>query len=168
MRPLDQLGISEEDWKRTPDSVRSALMTLLFKLDRAQQGRPLLKINFSLDSKADREFGHVSIQYYLTEKGQASDDRDVYSWAGQASRNRELSKDIVAKIIDIVRGLPNPEEEQIPKEWLVTLTFHDGDDVVTREYHRKRLPHALKEILDLLGGIRDELRDTVGFSAPCV
>jgi hypothetical protein len=71
----------------------------------------------------------------------------------------------MAKILDLLRELPDSEEENIPKDWLVTLTFHDGNDVKVREYHRKRLPSALKEVLELLGGIRFELRDTIGFSA---
>jgi hypothetical protein len=36
---LDQLGINEEDWNQTPASVQDALMSILFKLVKAQQGR---------------------------------------------------------------------------------------------------------------------------------
>jgi hypothetical protein len=150
--------------------IHSSLIILigiltLFKMPSAQQPRPLLTIDFSLDSKADRETGHISIYYSLSKEGQEFDVRNVHDWAAQDSHLRELSKGGVAKITNLLRELPNPEEKNIPKDWLVTLTFRDGDDVRVREYHRKRLPHALKEVLELLGGIRFEVRDTIGFSA---
>jgi hypothetical protein len=76
-----------------------------------------------------------------------------------------LSKSSVRKIVVLLRQLPDPEEENIPRDWLVTLTFRDGNYVKVCEYHRKRLPRALKEVLELLGGIRFELKDTIGFSS---
>lgn len=150
--------------------IHSALFILIgilpfFRMPQAQQPKPLLTIDFSLDSKADRETGHVAIQYHLTEEGVEFDARNVFDWASQASHQRKLPKGVVAKIIKSLRGLPNPEEKNIPKDWLVILTFRDGDTVRVMEYHRKRLPRSLKEVLELLGEIRFELKDTIGFSA---
>jgi hypothetical protein len=130
-----------------------------------EQQRPLLTIDFSLDSKPNGEMGHTSIQYFLTEKGEEFDVRNVHDWAFQASHHRELSKSSVRKIVVLLRQLPDPEEENIPRDWLVTLTFRDGNYVKVCEYYRKRLPRALKEVLELLGGIRFELKDTIGFSS---
>ena len=149
--------------------VHSALIILIgifpfFKMPLTQRPTPLLTIDFSIDSKADREFGHTVIRYSLSEEGREVDVRNVYDWADQASRQRELSNDVVAKITDLLRGLPNSEERNIPKDWLVIVTFRDGNEVRVKEYHRKRLPPSLKEVLDLLGGIRFELRDTIEFS----
>jgi hypothetical protein len=131
-----------------------------------QQQKPLLTIDFSLDSKASNEDFHIVIRYLLSNDGEKIDMRDVYGWAMQASHHRQLPKSTVAKIVNVVRGLPDSEETNIPKEWLVTLTFREGNDVKVSEYHRKRLPHAFKEVLELLGGIRFELRDTIEFSSP--
>ena len=150
--------------------IHSSLMILIgvlpfSNMSFAQQPRSLLTIDFSLDSKGDREFGHKVIRYSLTEEGEEIDLRDVYDWAHQASHRRELSKDVVANITNLVRGLSHIEEKNIPKDWLVIVTFHDGNNVRVSEYHRKKLPRGLKEVLELLGGIRFELRDTIGFSA---
>jgi hypothetical protein len=149
--------------------IHSTLVILIgilpfFKMPLAQQPRPLLTIDFSLDSKADRETGHIVIHYSLTEEGLELDVRNVFALAAQASHQRKLPNDVVAKITRSLRGLPNPDEKNIPKDWLVIVTFRDGNNVMTREYHRKRLPHALKEVLELLGGIRFELKD-IGFFA---
>jgi hypothetical protein len=150
--------------------IHSTLIILIgilpfFNIPFAQQPRPLLIIDFSLDSKGDRETGHKIIRYSLTEEGREIDVRIIFDWAAQDSHHRELSKGVVAKITNLVRGLPNFEERNIPKDWLVIVTFRDGNKVRVSEYHRKRLPRALKEVLELLGGIRFELRDTIGFSA---
>jgi hypothetical protein len=132
---------------------------------QAQQPAPLLTIDFSLDSKGDRETGHMSIYYSLTNEGREFDVRNIHDWAAQNSHQRELSKGVVAKITDLLRGLPYPAERNIPKDWLVVVKFRDGNKVRVREYHRKRLPPSLKEVLELLGEIRFELRDTIAFSA---
>ena len=150
--------------------IHSTLIILIgilpfFSMPLAQHPRPMLTIDFSLDSKADRETGHKVIQYTLTEEGRAVDVRIIYDWAAQASHKRELSKDAVAKITKLLRGLPNSEERNTPKDWLVIVTFRDGNEPIVREYHRKRLPRSLKDVLELLGGIRFELKDTIGFSA---
>ena len=137
----------------------------LFNTPSAQQQAPLLTIDFSLDSKGDQEFGHVVIRYSLTRQGEEFDVRNVYNWAAQASHRRELSKDTVAKIIDLLRGLPDSKEKDIPKDRLVIVKFHDGNEVKLKTYHSKRLPRAMKEILELLGGIRFELKDVIEFSA---
>ena len=129
-----------------------------------QQPRQLLTIDFSLDSKGNRETGHLAICYILSEDGQEIDARYVYDWAVQAMHNRELPRTTVAKIVEIVRKLPDPEEENIPKESLVTLTFHDGDKIKILEYHRKKLPAVFKNLLELFGGIRFELEDKIEFS----
>jgi len=44
-------------------------------------------------------------------------------------------------------------------------TFRDENKVRVNEYHRKRLPRSLKEVLESLGGIRFELRGPIAFSA---
>jgi hypothetical protein len=64
----------------------------------------------------------------------------------------------------LLRGLPDPAEKNIPKDWLVIVKFHDGNKIRASEYHRKRLPNSMREILELLGGIRFELKDTIAFS----
>ena len=138
---------------------------LFFKMPLAQQSPPLLTIDFSLDSKDDREFGHKVIHYSLSKEGREVDLQNIYDWAAQASHRRKLSKSVVAKITHLLRELPNPEEKSIPKDWLVIVTFRDGNEVKVMEYHRKSLPPSLREILELLGGIRFELKDTIEFSA---
>lgn len=150
--------------------VHTALIILIgvlpfFKMPPAQQSMPLLTIAFSLDSKEDREFGREVIQYSLTEEGREGDVRNIYDWAAQAGRQRELSKGVVAKIVNLLRGLQNPEERNIPKDCLVIVTFRDGNEVRVREYHRKRLPGSLKKVLELLGGIRFELKGAIEFTA---
>ena len=137
----------------------------LFNTSSAQQQAPLLTIDFSLDSKSDQELGHVVIRYSLTRDGVEVDVQDVYDWAAQASHRRDLSKDTVAKIIELLRGLPDSEERTIPKDRLVIVKFHDGNEVKLKAYHGKRLPRAMKEILELLGGIRFELKDVIEFPA---
>src|SRR5215468_12780944 len=144
--------------------IRPALILLvgilfLSNTSTAQQQAPLLTIDFSLDSKGDQEFGHVVIRYSLTRQGEEFDVRNVYNWAAQASHRRELSKDTVAKIIDLLRGLPDSKEKDIPKDRLVIVTLRDGNEVKLKAFHCKRLPRAMKEILELLGGIRFELKD---------
>ena len=134
-----------------------------FKMPQAQQPMPLLTIDFSLDSKDGREMGHISVYYSLTREGREFDVRNVYGCAAQNSDRRELSTGVVAKITRLLRGLPNSEESNIPKDGLVTITFRDGDEFRVREYYRKRLPRSLREALELLGGIRFELKDTMGF-----
>jgi hypothetical protein len=152
------------------DMIHSALIILIgilpfFDMPLARESAPLLTIDFSLDSKDDREFGHTVIQYSLTEGGREFDARNVHGWAHQTDRRRALSKGVVARITELARELPNSKEENIPKDWIATVTFRDGNKVRMNNYHRKRLPHAVKEILELLGGIRFELRDTIAFSA---
>src|SRR5206468_230934 len=100
----------------------------LFNTPSAHQQAPLLTIDFSLDSKSDQEFGHVVILYSLTRDGGEVDVRNVHDWAAQASHRRDLSKDTVAKIIDLLRGLPDSEERNIPQDRLVTVKFHDGNE----------------------------------------
>jgi hypothetical protein len=131
-----------------------------------QQQKPLLTIDFSLDSKANDGDSHIAILYLLSDDGEEINVRDVHNSAMQESHHRQLPKSTVAKIVDLMRKLPDSEETNIPKEWLVTLTFREGNDVKVSEYHRKTLPHAFKEVLELLGGIRFELRDTIEFSPP--
>jgi len=92
--------------------------------------------------------------------------RNVHDWAAQASQRRDLSKDTVARIIDLLRGLPDSKERNIPKDRLVIVKFRDGNEVKLKTYHGKRLPRAMKEILELLGGIRFELRDVIEFQGP--
>jgi hypothetical protein len=150
--------------------THAALLILMmahsfFNTPIVQQPEPLLIIVFSLDSKADQEIGHVVIRYSLTKEGQEFDVRDVYDWAHQASHHRQLSRDKVAKIAALLQRLPSSEIGDTPKDWLVTVTFRTGKEVRVREYHRKRLPRSLKEILEQLRGIRFELRETIGFSA---
>src|SRR5215475_824181 len=81
----------------------------------AQQQAPWLTIDFCLDSKGDQEQGHVVIMYSLSRDGREVDVRNVHSWAAQASHRRELSKDTVDKIIELLRGLPASEERSIPQ-----------------------------------------------------
>jgi len=138
----------------------------LFNTPSAQQQAPLLTIDFSLDSKGDQEPGHVVILYSLAGDGREFDVRNVYDWAHQDSHQRELSKDTVAKIIGLLRGLPDSKERNIPKDRLVTVKFLDGNEVKLKTYHGKRLPRAMKKILELLGEIRFELRDVIEFPAP--
>ena len=150
--------------------IRPALILLvgilfLSNTSTAQQQAPLLTIDFSLDSKSDQEFGHVVIMYSLAQDGREVDVRNVYDWAAQASHQRELSKDTVAKIVELLRGLPDSEERNIPKDRLVIVKFRDGNEVTLKAYHGKRLPRAMKEILELLGGIRFELKDVIEFPA---
>jgi hypothetical protein len=135
-----------------------------FNLPFIQQPRPLLTMEFSCDSKADREPGHKVIRYSLTEEGREVDERVIFDWAVQDRHDRELPKDVVTKITELLRGLPKPRDKNIPKDWLVILTFSEGNKVRVCEYHRKRLPSALKEVLMLLGGIRFELKDSIAFS----
>jgi len=137
----------------------------LFITPSAQQQAPFLTIDFSLDSKGDQEPGHVAILYSLARDGREFDVRMVHDWAAQASHERDLSKDTVAKIIDLLRGLPDSAERNIPHDRLVIVKFHDGNEVKLKSYHGKRLPRAMKEILELLGGIRFELKDVIEFPA---
>jgi hypothetical protein len=136
-----------------------------FEMPLAQEVAPLLTIDFSLDLKNDSEFGHTVIQYSLTKEGHEFDVRNVYDWAAQAGHQRELPKGIVDKITNLLRGLPDPAEKNIPKDWLVIVTFRDESKIRVSEYHRKKLPPSLKEVLELLGGIRFELKDTIVFPA---
>jgi hypothetical protein len=137
----------------------------LFNTPSAQQQAPLLTIDFSLDSKGDQEPGHVVIMYSLARDGREVDVRIVYDWAAQGISQRKLSKDTVAKIIELLRELPDSEERNIPQDRLVIVKFRDGNEVKLKAYHGKRLPRAMKEILELLGGIRFELRDIIEFPA---
>ena len=140
-------------------------MLPFFETPLTQEPATLLTIDFSLDSKEDSEFGHTIIQYFLTKEGREINVRKVFDWAAQAGHQRELSNGVVAKITNLLRGLPNSETGNIPKDWLVIVTFRDGNKVRVSEYHRKRLPYPMKEVLESLGGIRFELKDTIAFSA---
>ncbi len=136
----------------------------ILAITAAKQSPTFLTIDFSLDSKADDETGHVVIRYSLTEDGQEFDVRSVFDSAMQASHRRQLPTESVEKIVRLVRELPKADQKGIARDWLVTVRFRDKNKTEVYEYHRKELPGELKEILELMGGIRFELKDAIGFA----
>ncbi|HZS05934.1 MAG TPA: hypothetical protein VFD58_13940 [Blastocatellia bacterium] len=110
-------------------------MTFLLSTSKAGQPEQLLNIDFSLDAKADTETGHTVIQYSLTGEGHALDCRNIYDWAIQACRRGQLSKGEMDKITALLSHLPRSGEKDIPRDWLVTVRFRDGNESVLRRLH---------------------------------
>jgi hypothetical protein len=91
-----------------------------------------------------------ALQYFVTEAGQESDHRNVYSWALQASHWRQLSEAELNNLRSAIHELP-VESKSPPVERLVIVSFREGTNWVTRSYDSDALPKSMRQIYDIIG-----------------
>ena len=122
----------------------------------------IFSIQIPMDNKGDNEDFHCVIVYSVFETGNAFSARSVYNWAGQASRRKELTKEELEKLNGLIKNLPRQTSDK-PKEQLVFVRIATPEGDVKNKYERTKLPKVMKEIFDLLGGIREELEGKIAF-----
>ena len=105
-----------------------------------------------------------ALQYVVTEAGQESDVRNVYSWALQASHWRPLSEAELNNLRSAINELP-VESKSPPVERLVIVSFREGTNWVTRSYDSDALPKSMRQIYDIIGE-RFESRDILSQTLP--
>jgi hypothetical protein len=103
-------------------------------------------------------------RYVVTEAGQESDRRNVFSSALQASHWRQLSEAELNTLRSAIDELA-VESKSPPVERLVIVTFREGTNWVTRSYDRDALPKSIRQIYDVIGE-RFESRDILSQTLP--
>jgi hypothetical protein len=106
----------------------------------------------------------IALQYVVTEEGQESDTRNVFSWARQASHWRQLSEAELNNLRSAIHELP-VESKSPPVERLVIVSFREGTNWLTRSYDRDALPKSMRQIYDVIGE-RSESRDILYQTLP--
>jgi hypothetical protein len=106
----------------------------------------------------------IALQYVVTEAGQESDRRNVFSWALQASHWRPLSEEELNNLRSAIHELP-VESKSPPVERLVIVSFREGTNWVTRSYDSDALPKSMRQIYDVIGE-RFESRDILSRTLP--
>jgi len=120
-------------------------------------------IAIPLDDKPDNKMGHVVIEYVVRKSGLAYDGRDVIGWAYQAGRRRDLTEAQLAKATKLVDSLSD-STVTLPKSKTVVLTRRTAEGKKRMVYDRRKLPAQMKELFELLGGLRFEVKDNINFN----
>ena len=94
--------------------------------------------------------GAFAIEYSVTDGGREYDCRDVYNWAIQADRQKQLSETNLTALRSAIRELPAASVSP-PIERLVIVSFRDGTNWVTRSYDSGTLPKPMRQIYDIVG-----------------
>lgn len=128
----------------------------------ARSETPLISISISLDDREDKQTGHVELEYALTASGKWYNVRAIYDWAHQDSRSGTMTAQELSKIEALVMRLPASDEKPIPKAQLTRVTV--GGRLY--KYNSQSLPSVLKEIFELMGGMRHEAKDKIKFAEP--
>ena len=130
----------------------------------ASRGQEVVfSIDIPMDDKPDTKMGHVAIEYVVHKSGFAYDVRNVFGWAHQASRRRDLTQAQLTQATNIVASLPD-SAVTLPKDKTVIVTRHTAEGKKRTVYDRLSLPPEMKELFDLLGGLRFELKDRIRFN----
>jgi len=127
-----------------------------------KQDMNILEIIVPLDNKNDDETHHTSIVYELRQTGQEFDVRNIYDWASQASRRKELNKSELKEVKELINKLPDETYVGEKKGSLIVRTYLEKG-MIEKKYKQNALPKELKNIFALLGGIRYELEDKLKF-----
>ena len=105
---------------------------------------------------------NIVIRYGLWHSGKAVSVRDVRNWAMQASHNHRLSYKDLQRAQGIVSALPESNLD-LPKGRILFVVDHFTIPSVPRVFDREKLPPEMKQLFDLLGGIRFELAAELKF-----
>ena len=91
-----------------------------------------------------------ALQYFVSKTGQENDVRDVYNWAMQASRCKQLSLADLKNLHAALDQLP-AKSTSPPIERLVIVSFRQSSKWVTRSYDSRALPNSMRRIYDIIG-----------------
>jgi hypothetical protein len=130
--------------------------------NKIKEGKLCFAIRIPMDNKGDRDRGHVAIRYEIRESGTSSTRRDIYGVGYEPLHSKQLNKDELKKVENIVHLMPAYSIE-IPKEKSVVVTEYLPDKTIEKKYDQSKLPASMKDLFDLLGGIRGENMDILKF-----
>jgi hypothetical protein len=122
----------------------------------------VFRLSIPMDNKPDEQAGHTVIDYVVHESGFVYDVRNVYDLAHQNTRRKQLKPEELTRAKEIVSALPESDVKG-PKDQSLRVVEHTPDGEKRKICDLKALPHEMKELFDLLGGLRSEIRDKVNF-----
>lgn len=143
-------------------ALASLAMVTCIAFGFGQGQEVLFSIVIPMDDKPETMMGHIVIEYVVHKSGFACDVRHVYSWAHQGSRRHELTEDQLAKAKGMVASLPDSTVD-MPKDKTVVVTSYTAEGRKRMVYDRLKLPKEMKGLFEILGGLREELKDKVDF-----
>ncbi|MHB9132821.1 MAG: hypothetical protein ACYDBB_17265 [Armatimonadota bacterium] len=103
------------------------------------------------------------IHYEVFNNGFEDDFRENYDTPWGDGRYQYLSKDTLGQVRLLVGQLPACAMD-IPDKQLVTVTIYEKGKAKETRYDRTTLPAGMKKLLDVLGGVRPEIKDQVQFA----
>lgn len=131
--------------------------------DSASDDPVVLSVHVPLDQRSDLEIGHVKIQYFVHESGRVYDERYVNERGHTAIRSCNLTNEQLQRAINIAASLPESTVE-LPKDRTVLVACHTTIGKRELVYDRLQLPAQMKELFEILGGVRFELTEKIKFN----
>jgi hypothetical protein len=107
------------------------------------------RVNF-LSISALSETDGFSLEYSVSERGEAYSVRAVYNFALEASHSKQLSKDEIKALHLAIERLP-PKNVYPPVNHLVIVRFLHGTTWIVRCYDNTNLPKAMQDIYAIIG-----------------
>ncbi len=141
-------------------ALASAFLASSWASGAADPGKVIFYIDIPWDNK-DEQPGHIVYRYFVYESGFTCNSRDVYDWASQARKTKQLTPEELKKATGIVHSLPD-RRDKVPLDRSVIVEERLPDEK-RRVYDRTKLPREMKDLFGLLGGIRGGLEDKLEF-----
>jgi hypothetical protein len=93
---------------------------------------------------------NIGLRYCVLSTGREFDVRDVYNWAFQASRSRQMSAREFAKLKGTAESLPDSEATPALNRLVIVSHWAKGK-WRTERYDQKQLPAGMEKIMNIVG-----------------
>jgi hypothetical protein len=131
-----------------------------------EKDKLIIEIIIPMDAKPENAQMHVSIIYEVCESGRSRSWGEIASWADRAYETFQLTKEQIKKVKEIVDTLPKGKnKEELAPDQLLKVIVYTDDLPKTKIYDRTKLPSQMEELFKLMGGMRSELKDKIGYEA---
>ena len=117
-----------------------------------------------MDDKTDTQPNHVVYKYYIYDSGFTMNFREISENGIQSISRLQLTKQELVNVKEILKNLPDVKKE-IPIDRSLIITEIQPTEKKVKIFERTKLPAPMKELFNLLGGIRGGIKDKLNFES---